>query len=53
MLAFHSGQERTESSWTSLVSKVGGLHIHKFWRPPSNDGEGIVELHRSMESRVT
>ncbi|KAK4570129.1 hypothetical protein LTR86_002209 [Recurvomyces mirabilis] len=50
MLAFHSGQERDEASWTRLISMVEGLRIQKFWRAPGDDGEGIIEVCRPNSS---
>ena len=44
MLALHSGKERDEYMWTRLVEQVEGIRIIKFWHPPNDEGEGIVEI---------
>lgn len=40
-------KERSESMWSRLVSKVGGLEVRKFWQAPGLKGEGIVEIGKS------
>ena len=42
MMAMHAGMERTRSQWTDLLEKEG-FEVIKFWLPPGEDGEGIVE----------
>ena len=48
MLALLSGLERNEKMWSSLIEKVGGLAIAKFWHPPQSNGEGVVEVVRAI-----
>ncbi|KAI1283368.1 putative O-methyltransferase [Xylaria sp. FL0933] len=43
MMAFNSGMERTERQWEELA-KTAGLKVVKFWSPPQEDGDGIVEI---------
>ncbi|KAI1346150.1 putative O-methyltransferase [Xylaria sp. FL0043] len=43
MMAFNSGMERTERQWEELT-KIAGLKVVKFWSPPQEDGDGIVEI---------
>jgi hypothetical protein len=44
MLALHSDKERNETGWATLVDKVEGMQIRKFWRSPDQNGEDIVEI---------
>ncbi|KAI0480021.1 putative O-methyltransferase [Xylaria cf. heliscus] len=45
MMAFNAGIERTGRQWEELMNKAG-LKIVKFWAPPQDDGDGIVEVVR-------
>lgn len=51
MLALHSGLERDEQMWHRLINKVEELQIRNFWHPPNGDGEGIVEIVRSLSNQ--
>ena len=42
MMVHHSGMERSEKMWKTLIGRVEGLKIVKFWYPP--DGKGVVEV---------
>ena len=41
MLFLHSGSQRSEPEWTSLLDRAG-FTVVKFWHPPG-DGDGVVE----------
>ncbi|KAI0967824.1 putative O-methyltransferase [Xylaria arbuscula] len=43
MMAFNSGMERTKRQWEELMNKAG-LKVVKFWDPPQEDADGIVEV---------
>ncbi|KAI0199349.1 putative O-methyltransferase [Astrocystis sublimbata] len=43
IMAFNAGMERTERQWEELMEKAG-LKVIKFWAPPQDDGDGIVEV---------
>lgn len=46
MLILHSGMQRSEKQWETMISQVfPPLRIVKFWHPPG-DGAGIVEVER-------
>ncbi|KAI1386837.1 putative O-methyltransferase [Hypoxylon trugodes] len=42
MMAFNSGMERTQRQWKELLEEAG-LEVVKFWLPPQEDADGIVE----------
>ncbi|KAI1307476.1 putative O-methyltransferase [Xylaria venustula] len=42
MMAFNSGMERTKRQWEELLNKAG-LKVVRFWDPPQDDADGIVE----------
>ncbi|KAI1139528.1 sterigmatocystin 8-O-methyltransferase [Hypoxylon sp. FL0543] len=42
MMAFNAGMERTERQWEELLGRAG-LEVVKFWLPPQEDADGIVE----------
>ena len=44
MMSVHTGAERTEERWRSLVDSAG-LMIKKIWPAPGG-GEGIIEVVR-------
>ncbi|KAI9694548.1 MAG: hypothetical protein M1822_000164 [Bathelium mastoideum] len=41
MLFLHSGSQRSEPEWTSLLDRAG-FNVIKFWHPPG-DGDGVIE----------
>lgn len=41
MLVLHSGSQRGEAEWSTLLDRAG-FKVVKFWHPPG-DGDGIVE----------
>ncbi|KAI0389268.1 S-adenosyl-L-methionine-dependent methyltransferase [Xylariaceae sp. FL0594] len=45
MMAFNGGMERTETQWRDLMERAG-LKVDRFWNPPQEDGDGIVEVVR-------
>ncbi|KAK6949473.1 hypothetical protein Daesc_009554 [Daldinia eschscholtzii] len=42
MMSFNLGMERTVAQWTRLL-EAAGFTVVKFWLPPQDDGDGIIE----------
>ncbi|KAF3021971.1 hypothetical protein E8E14_010378 [Neopestalotiopsis sp. 37M] len=42
MMAFNAGMERTERQWEALLDQAG-FKVVKFWPPPEQGADGIVE----------
>ncbi|KAI4592694.1 hypothetical protein KJ359_010596 [Pestalotiopsis sp. 9143b] len=42
MMAFNSGMERTEKQWEALLDQAG-FKVIRFWPPPEQGADGIVE----------
>lgn len=47
MMGMHAGMERTRSQWTRLLEGAG-FRIVRFWMPPGEDMEGIVEAELAI-----